>query len=41
MRREITSWFSNNLGMDMPVVSYGHSGQPLLMFPTSAADFLE
>ena len=41
MRREITSWFSNNLGMDMPVVSYGHSGQPLLMFPTAAADFLE
>jgi esterase/lipase superfamily enzyme len=41
MRREITSWFSNNLGMDMPVVSYGHAGQPLLMFPTAAADFLE
>jgi len=41
MRREITSWFSNNLGMDMPIVSYGHAGLPLLMFPTAAADFLE
>lgn len=41
MRREITSWFSDNLGMDMPIVSYGHAGHPLLMFPTAAADFLE
>jgi len=41
MRREITSWFSHNLGMEMPLVSYGHAGIPLLMFPTAAADFLE
>lgn len=41
MRRETTSWFSHNLGMDMPLVSYGHAGYPLLMFPTAAADFLE
>jgi esterase/lipase superfamily enzyme len=41
MRREITSWFSHNLGMDMPLVVYGHAGQPLLMFPTAAADYLE
>ena len=27
--------------MEMPVVAYGHSGFPLLMFPTAAADFLE
>jgi len=25
----------------MPIVAYGHSGFPLLMFPTAAADFLE
>jgi len=41
MRREINSWFSHNLGMEMPIVSYGHSGYPLLMFPTAAADYLE
>ncbi len=41
MRREITSWFSDNLGMDMPIVAYGHAGYPLLMFPTAAADYLE
>src|ERR687898_3213190 len=41
MRRDITSWYSHNLGMDMPLVTYGHAGYPLLMFPTAAADYLE
>ncbi len=41
MRRDITSWYSHRLGMDMPIVAYGHAGYPLLMFPTAAADFLE
>ncbi len=41
MRREITSWYSHNLNMDMPLVVYGHAGHPLLMFPTAAADYLE
>src|SRR5437868_9050451 len=41
MRRDTTSWFSNNLGMEMPLVAYGHAGYPLLMFPTAAADYLE
>jgi esterase/lipase superfamily enzyme len=27
--------------MDMPLVAYGDSGYPLLMFPTAAADYLE
>ena len=27
--------------MDMPLVAYGHSGYPVLMFPTAAADYLE
>jgi len=41
MERRITSWHSPALGMEMPLVAYGHSGYPLLMFPTAAADFLE
>jgi esterase/lipase superfamily enzyme len=41
MRRDITSWYSHNLGMEMPLVAYGHAGFPLLMFPTAAADYLE
>ncbi len=36
-----TEWFSHNLGMEMPLVAYGHAGYPLLMFPTAAADYLE
>src|ERR687891_872622 len=40
MERRIPSWYSPNLGMEMPLVAYGHSGYPLLMFPTAAADFL-
>ncbi|MEJ7862484.1 MAG: alpha/beta hydrolase-fold protein [Pyrinomonadaceae bacterium] len=41
MRRDTTSWFSHNLGMEMPLVAYGDRGFPLLMFPTAAADYLE
>ncbi|MDQ3135476.1 MAG: alpha/beta hydrolase-fold protein [Acidobacteriota bacterium] len=41
MDRRITSWYSHRLGMEMPLVAYGHSGYPLLMFPTAGADFLE
>lgn len=41
MERRLTSWYSPSLGMEMPLVAYGHAGYPLLMFPTAAADFLE
>jgi esterase/lipase superfamily enzyme len=41
MQRRTTSWYSPNLNMEMPLVSYGHAGPPLLMFPTAAADYLE
>jgi esterase/lipase superfamily enzyme len=39
--RKIDGWHSPILGLPMPIVSYGHSGRPLLLFPTAAADFLE
>jgi esterase/lipase superfamily enzyme len=41
MERRTTAWFSQNLNMEMPLVAYGHAGQPLLMLPTAAADYLE
>ncbi len=41
LRRTIDGWHSPSLGQDMPIVSYGHGGHPLLLFPTAAADFLE
>lgn len=39
--RHIEDWQSPILGQRMPIVSYGHWGHPLLLFPTAAADFLE
>jgi len=39
--KQIEGWRSPALGMDMPIVSYGHGGHPLLLFPTAAADYLE
>jgi esterase/lipase superfamily enzyme len=39
--RHIDAWHSPILGQRMPIVSYGHWGHPLLLFPTAAADFLE
>jgi esterase/lipase superfamily enzyme len=41
MNRRIDGWQSPSLGQHMPIVSYGHWGHPLLLFPTAAADFLE
>lgn len=41
MKRHIQHWYSPNLHKDMGIVSYGHWGFPLLLFPTAAADFLE
>ncbi len=39
--RRIDGWFSPIMGMNMPIVTYGWRGHPLLLFPTAAADFLE
>jgi esterase/lipase superfamily enzyme len=39
--RHIFGWYSPRLGIDMPIVSYGDRGHPLLLLPTAQADFLE
>ena len=41
MRRSIDSWHSPSLDREMGIVTYGHYGLPVLIFPTAAADFLE
>ena len=41
LRREIFGWRSPRLGMEMPIVRYGHFGHALLLFPTAGGDFLE
>lgn len=38
MNKEYHAWHSPTLGVTMPIVSYGHYGPPLLLFPTAAAD---
>ncbi len=41
MRRELSSWWSPHLDRSMEIVSYGHFGQAILLFPSAAADYLE
>ena len=41
MQRFIDGWHSPSLNKWMEIVTYGHYGFPLLMFPTAAADYLE
>ena len=41
MERKLTSWYSDRLQREMPVVTYGHYGFALLLVPTAAADYLE
>ena len=41
MEPKIEGWHSPSLGQDMPIVSYGNWGHPVLLYPTAAADFLE
>jgi esterase/lipase superfamily enzyme len=39
--KRIDRWRSPALGLEMPIVTYGDAGLPVLLFPTAAADFLE
>jgi esterase/lipase superfamily enzyme len=41
MERKLDSWYSQNLGKEMPIVCYGFAGPAFLMFPSAAADYLE
>lgn len=41
MNRHLDGWHSPSLDRHMEIVTYGHYGFPLLLFPTAAADYLE
>ncbi|MDI9336929.1 MAG: alpha/beta hydrolase-fold protein [Alphaproteobacteria bacterium] len=41
MQKHVTSWYSQQLQQEMPIVRYGHYGIALLLIPTAAADYLE
>ena len=39
--RHTFGWYSSRLGLEMPIVSYGDRGHPVLLYPTAQADYLE
>ena len=41
MKEEYKKWFSNNLGTDFEMLTFGHSGQPIIVFPTSMGRYNE
>ncbi len=41
MNREYHKWYSPALGRDMELLLFGHSGAPVLVFPTSMGRFYE
>jgi len=41
MHREYHKWHSPNLGRDMELLVFGHSGTPVLFFPTRCARFYD
>src|SRR3954447_15232527 len=41
MRRDYHNWFTHRLGRHMELLAYGHSGIPVLVFPTSQGKFYE
>ncbi len=41
MNREYHRWYSERLGRDMEVLLFGHSGEPVLLLPTSRGRFFQ
>src|SRR4051812_12187217 len=41
MQREYHNWYSHRLGRHMELLTYGHGGMPILVFPTSQGRFYE
>lgn len=41
MKREYLKWWSPSLGRDMEILVFGHSGVPMLVFPSSMGRFHE
>jgi esterase/lipase superfamily enzyme len=41
MHREFHHWWSHQLGREMPLLTFGHAGPPVVVFPTSMGAFFE
>ncbi|RYY09240.1 MAG: esterase, partial [Chitinophagaceae bacterium] len=41
MKEAYKKWYSNNLNMDFEMLVFGHSGYPVILFPTSMGHYFE
>src|SRR5262249_235868 len=41
MKREYYAWHSPALGRTMELLVFGHAGEPVVVFPTSSANFFD
>ncbi len=41
MKEQLINWFSPNLSRDMKMLVFGHSGYPVVLFPTSMGSYHE
>lgn len=41
MQEEYIKWYSPNLSMDIDMLTFGHGGYPILLFPTSQGRYYE
>ncbi len=41
MKEELKKWFSPSLGIDIETLVFGHSGYPIILFPTSMGRYYE
>ena len=41
MRRDYHNWYSHRLGRGMELLSFGHAGLPVVVFPSSQGRFYE
>lgn len=41
MKEELKEWYSPGLNMDIKTLIFGHSGQPIILFPTSMGSYYQ
>jgi esterase/lipase superfamily enzyme len=41
MKEELKEWYSPNLSKDIKTLVFGHSGSPIILFPTSMGSYYE
>jgi esterase/lipase superfamily enzyme len=41
VKEEYFKWYSNNLSMDIEMLTFGHAGIPIIIFPTTLGSYFE